>query len=220
MTLTLSFVYGLSSLFLSAQSVGDQIRADEVSKLKSCLELIETDPEAAYEMSLAWLYEGNRPGARECKASSMITLGYFEEGALQLETLANAPDAGSTEDRAHHWAKAGNAWLQGGFADEAILAFNNAFKLNSEDFNLHTYRAQAYIQTEDWERAEDDLNIAISNQPGDLASYILRATARSELGRYDDALLDIDQARAIEPENIDVLVLRGDIREAKRLSEE
>ncbi|MAK62969.1 MAG: hypothetical protein CMK09_18525 [Ponticaulis sp.] len=220
MTLTLSFVYGLSALFLSAQSAGDEIRAEEIRKLKTCLELIETDPEAAYEMSLAWLYEGNRPGARECKASAMIALGYYEDGALQLEALANAPDAGSTQTRAFHWSKAGNAWLQGGFPDEAILAFDNAFKLDSEDFNRYTYRAQAYLMTEDWERAEADLDISISNQPGDLAAYMLRATARSEQGRYDAALQDIDQAMAIEPENIDVLVLRGDIREAKRLSEE
>merc|ERR1711916_136105 len=106
----MGFVYGLSALFLSAQSAGDEIRAEEIRKLKTCLELIETDPEAAYEMSLAWLYEGNRPGARECKASAMIALGYYEDGALQLEALANAPDAVSTQTRAFHWSKAGNAW--------------------------------------------------------------------------------------------------------------
>ena len=50
--------------------------------------------------------------------------------------------------------------------------------------------------------------------------YIYRAQARLGQDKFDEALSDIAQARAIDPENIDVLVLRGDIREAKRLAEQ
>lgn len=220
MALTYPLVYVFASLFMASQQTGDLIRAEETEKLRTCLELIETDPEQAYEMSLAWLYEGNRPGARECKAKSMISLGYFEDGALQLEALANAPDAGALEDRAHFLSRAGNAWLQAGLPEEAILAFDNAFLLNSEDFNLYTYRAQAYLVQGEWEKAEADLELAIGNQPGDINMYIYRAQARLGQDKFDEALSDIAQARAIDPENIDVLVLRGDIREAKRLAEQ
>ena len=114
-------VYALATLFTSSQQIADVIRAEEQDKLRTCLELIETEPEEAYEMSLAWLYEGNRPGARECNATSMIALGYFEDGALQLEALANAPDGGTLEDRAHFFSRAGNAWLQAGLPEEATL---------------------------------------------------------------------------------------------------
>lgn len=219
MAFTYPLVYALASLLMSSQQVADQIRAEENEKLLTCLELIETDAEEAYEMSLAWLYEGNRPGARECKATSMIALGYFEDGALQLEALANAPDGGSVEDRAHFLARAGNAWLQAGLPDEAIIALDNAILLNSENYDLYTYRAQAYISQGEYEKAETDLNRAIASQPGDFNMYVYRAQARLGLDRFDEALMDIDQARTIDPENIDVLVLRGDIREAKRLSE-
>ena len=61
---------------------------------------------------------------------------------------------------------------------------------------------------------------ATGNQPGDLTAYLFRAEARLQQNRFDDALADIDQARAIDNENIDALLLRGQIREAKRLAME
>ena len=68
--------------------------------------------------------------------------------------------------------------------------------------------------------------------PADTQALELRARALKELGRYDAALADVNAARsgapddidllvlrgAIDAENIDTLVLRGDIREAARLA--
>ena len=220
MAFTFTLVYAAASLFLSAQTVADDIRAEEMRKLKTCLELVEEDETAAYEMSLEWQYEGNRPGARECKASALIRMGDYEEGALQLEQLANAPDGGTLQDRAHFLSKAGSAWLMAGLPEEAIIAFDNAETLDDENYDIKKYRAQAYLAQERWQDAEKDLDIAIGNQPGDLTAYLFRAEARLQQNRFDDALADIDQARAIDNENIDALLLRGQIREAKRLAME
>lgn len=220
MAFTFTLVYAAASIFLSAQDAADDIRAEEIRKLRTCLELVQEDPEAAYEMSLSWLYEGNRPGARECKATALIALEDFEEGALQLEALANAPDGGELEDRAHYLSRAGNAWLQAGLPEEAIIAFDNALTLYKENFDLYKYRAQAYLALGDWHKAEADLDLALGSQPGDINAWLYRAQARLGQRRYDDAMDDVVQARAIDPENIDALLLRGQIREEKRLAEE
>ena len=220
MALSSQLVYALLPIFLSSQSVSDQIANEEREKLAECLELVETDAEAAYELGLTWLYEGNRPGARECKATAMIALGYLEDGALDLEDLANAPDAGTLENRAYYWGKAGNAWLQLGAADEALVTFDNALKLVTDDADLYKYRAQAYLALEDWDKAEADLDESLSRQPGDLNAWLYRAEARMNQNRLDEAMEDVTQARAIDPENIDALLMRGHIREAARIAEE
>ena len=94
------------------QSTGDLIAAEEQARLDACLTRIESDPEEAYEDGLAWLYQGNRPGARQCTALALIALGHPEEGAERLKNLANSTDGGTLEQRAAYLSQAGNAWIE------------------------------------------------------------------------------------------------------------
>jgi len=52
--------------FVMLQTAGERIAAQEQARLEACLAKIETDPDDAYEDGLAWTYQGNRPGARQC----------------------------------------------------------------------------------------------------------------------------------------------------------
>ena len=219
MALIFPLVHALFALTLTASTAAEDIANEESQRLSDCLTLIEDDAEAAYEDSLAWLYEGNRPGARFCNASALIALDHPEDAALKLEALANAPDGGSLEDRAVYLSKAGNAWLLAGFPDEAIVALNNALLLSDEDPSIYLDRARAYLLLEDWAKGETDLDEVLKRQPGEFDAWFLRAQARYRQDRYEEALADIDQARTLNSENIDVLVLRGQIRETRRLEE-
>lgn len=196
---------------------GKAVAAEEQARLNRCIELIETDPEAAYEDALAWLGNGGRPAARHCAALSLIELGHPAEGAARLEDLANAPDGGDIETRAVYLSKAGNAWLIAGFPEAAATTLDNALKLRPGDTDLLIDRAAARLALEQWEPAIADLNEILVMIPGDAVALELRARALLELGRYTSALSDVTQARLSAPENIDLLVLRGDIREAQRL---
>ena len=69
-----------------------------------------------------------------------------------------------------------------------------------------------------WKKGEEDLAEAIKIQPGDLQAYILRGRARLAQDKLDDAWADVEQGMAIDITNVDLLVLRGDVREAKRLA--
>lgn len=197
---------------------GRAVQAEEAARLANCLELVETDPEAAYEDGLAWLSAGGRPGARHCTAVALIALGHPDEGAARLEDLANAPDAGGIDDRATYLTKAGNAWLIAGAPDAALVALDNGLKLKPGDPGLLKDRATARLSLEQWHLAVSDLDTVLNAVPGDVEALELRARAYKELGQYDEALADVAAARSAMPDNIDLLVLRGDIREAARLA--
>ncbi|MEM9939503.1 MAG: tetratricopeptide repeat protein [Pseudomonadota bacterium] len=210
----------LSLLILPlAQSALIENARDEQVRLETCIENAETDALVAYEDSLAWLSNGNRPKARYCNAVALIALEEYEEGAARLEALATAPDAVNLEDRALYMAQAGNAWLTANYPDAAIRALDDAIKMRSSDPELYKDRGSAHIALEQWLQAIDDLNAALDLVPGDAETLAMRARANLGFEQLRDAQSDIEAAIVIDPSNIDFLVLRGDIREAIRLAE-
>lgn len=216
---TLSALFAALALMQSAPmtEAGKAVREAEAERLATCLDLAETDPEAAYEDALAWLGEGGRPPARHCAAVALIELGHLEEGAARLEDLANAPDAGSLEERAHYLTLSGNAWLAAGLPDAALTTLDNALRLRPGDAGLLKDRASARLALEQYQTAVLDLNAALDIVPNDPDALALRARAYLAQERFDAALADVNAARLSQPDNIDLLVLRGDIREARRL---
>lgn len=209
----------LVSLALMQQSVGDQIAAQEAARLDACLARIETDPDNAYEDGLAWSYQGNRPGARQCTALALIALGHPEEGAARLQSLANATDGGTMEQRAAYLSQAGNAWIQAENPDAALVAFDGAIKIAPDAPELLMDRATAHLLLEHYDEAIEDLDAALRYTPGLGEAHQLRGQAWLEKGDPDKAMLDVKAAMDADPENVATLVLRGRVREALRIQE-
>lgn len=209
----------LSGLLPISQSASEDIARAEMDRLQACIEKTETAPEEAFEDSLAWLSNGNRPKARYCNALSLLALDRLEEGAARLEALATAPDAIELQDRIVYLAQAGNAWLAGNYPDAAIVALSEALKLEQDDPDIYKDRAAAYLAIERWIEGVDDLNAALQLNSSDAEALSLRARAHLATENLPAARADMEEALALDPENIDILVLRGDIREAIRLSE-
>lgn len=203
-----------------SQSAIANIERAEQERLNACIDQVDADAEQAYEDSLRWLGEGARPAARYCNALAIIGLGNYKEGAARLEELAVAPDAGGEADRALYLAQSGNAWLSAGYPDAAITTLTNALKLAPTDADVRTDRAAAYLMVEEWQPAVDDLDLALSRYPNDLEALRLRARAHLNLQDLEKAEADMSRAMFLDARDIDTLVLRGDIREAKRLAEE
>ena len=201
------------------QNVGADIAAREATRLDACIARIDVDAEEAYEDALAWSFEGNRPGARQCVALALIALGQEDEGAARLEELANASDGGTMEQRALYLTQAGNAWLVAGAPEAAIVTLTNALKIMPNEPNLLVDRASAQILLGKWSEAIKDLDKALEALPGLAAAHQLRAEARLNMNDLEPALADVKAAMAAEPDNIDTLVLRGRIREAIRLAD-
>ena len=201
-----------------SQTASADIAAAEQERLNTCIELVETNPLAAYEDSLAWLGNGNRPRARYCNAIALLGMEHFEEGAARLEALANAPDAIALEDRALYMAQAGYAWLPSGYPDAAVTALSEAIKIDPRNGDYYKDRATGYLALEQWFEAIDDLTAALDFQPSDPDALSLRARAHLGLNDLRNAEIDMKAALAQDPRNIDILVLRGEVREAIRIS--
>ena len=209
----------VSGLLPVSQSALADIARAEQERLETCLTKSESSPSEAYEDSLAWLSNGNRPKARYCNAVALMAMDRLEEGAALLEALATAPDPIELEDRRLYLAQAGNAWLAANYPDAAIVALTDALKRDADDPKIYKDRAAAYLAVERWVEGVEDLDTALLLSPNDPEAFTLRAQAHLAQDRLRDAKADMEQALIYDPENLDILVLRGRIREAIRLAD-
>lgn len=204
----------------SAESIVAAIKADEVARLEACIAKIDDMPEEAYEDALAWVGEGSRPPARQCRALALVALEQFEEGAKKLEALAAAPDAGTLDQRALFLSQAGSAWLQASAFEEAIVSLTEALRLRPQETLFRIDRAIALIALQRYGQAREDLDTALAQEPDNSTAYQLRAEVNLREDQLQAARDDIEAALSLSPQNVDVALLRGEIREAIRLNEE
>ena len=202
------------------QTAGEKLASAEQARLDACLARIQSDPENAYEDGLAWSFEGNRPGARQCTALALIALGHIEDGAARLVDLANASDGGTMEQRAAYLSQAGNAYIEADAPDQALTAFDGALKIAPDAPELLVDRASAQLLLTNYDKAIADLDNAISRTPKMGEAHMLRGQAWLAKGDLDKAMADVNAAMEADPENIDTLVLRGKVREALRVQDE
>ncbi len=216
----MSLIAFAAGTVLMMQSAGAELAKAEEARLEACVAKIETDPENAYEDGLAWSYEGNRPGARQCTALALIALGNYETGAERLESLATSTDGGSMEQRAIYLSQAGQAWIMAGAPEVAVVSFTDALTMAPGTMDLLLDRASAYILIEEWDKALSDLDLALANSPGFGPAHQLRAEVYLNKKSYDLAMRDVESAMAADPKNIDTLLVRGRVREAIRVAAE
>ena len=174
----MSLIAFAAGTVLMMQSAGAELAKAEEARLQACVAKIETDPENAYEDGLAWSYEGNRPGARQCTALALIALGNYETGAERLESLATSTDGGSMEQRAIYLSQAGQASIMAGAPEVAVVSFTDALTMAPGKMDLLLDRASAYILIEEWDKALSDLDLALANSPGFGPAHQLRVADR------------------------------------------
>jgi tetratricopeptide (TPR) repeat protein len=190
------------------------MRADQ-AKLEACIAKVDSKPEEAYEDALAWANETHVREARLCQAQALIALKQVEAGARLLEALAISADGGSDQTRAVVFSQAGNARLLNYQGAEAVDDFTKALQYAPGAPDLLIDRARAYAMAEDWRKAEEDLSLALDKRPKDSLILRLRATARLKLNVLDLAERDANDAVAANPKDVDALLVRGQVREAK-----
>jgi len=213
-----SLAASLIIIFAGQSSALTETLRVEKQRLNDCLNKIEVAPEEAYEDALAWLNEGARPNARYCAALSLSALGHHGEAASRLEALAQQKSSATLSERAVFLTQAGNAWLAAGLTEESILALTNALKINKTDPDLYKDRAAAFLAAERPVQALNDLNEALTFNPVDPEAYRMRALSYLLQNAHDYAMQDIETSMRYDGQNIDTLLLRGEIREAMRKS--
>ncbi len=212
----LTALLGLGLLTLPAHAQSSA-QLSENARYTACLAMTDTDPEAAFEDAISWRNEGGGWPARHCHASSLVALGDTVRGAEMLESLASIERPGLVlPERLGMWKEAGEAWMSIGEPAEAAGAYSVAMALSEDYLPGFAGHLRASLALGHWDDALSDAEHLITTDPALWEGWAGRAEARLELGEAGAALEDVEQARALAPENIDILVLRGRILEAIR----
>ncbi len=185
-------------------------------QLMACLDKAAERAEEALEDGLVWRSRSGGIDAEHCIAVARIELGDIETGARTLVSLAASPYAGEAESRAQLLVKAANAWLLIEDYAPAEAALTRALELVPDAQGIFLDRARARALGGRWADAEVDLDRALA-QGEDAFAYRLRAEARMQQGRYDEAESDVAAAERLEPRSVETNLVRGRIREARRL---
>lgn len=189
-------------------------------KLKACIAKVDKDAASAsqaYADGLIWRLHYGGMEAEQCIALALIGTGEYEIGARRLFSIANAPDGGTDANKTNLLIKSANAFLLAELPDEALKSLDLALTLKPNDGDLLIDRARAHAMLEHWDLAEADLTGAMT-QRGPLGfAYRLRAETRLQQKKYDLAENDINDALRLEPKEVQNYVVRGRVREARRL---
>lgn len=210
----------IAALLLPFALLQGEAAAQAPSRFEACVAAIDADAVAAYEEAMAWAAEGQSLHAYRCAAMAMVGQNRFAEGARRFESLATALSSQSDALRAELFAQAGNAWLLDREPSRGRSALTRAIALMQGDRtfmpDLLIDRARAYAMEADYRHAEEDLSTALDLRPNDALALRLRASARMHQNSFDLAETDALAAVALEPSNVDALLMLGHTREAKR----
>jgi tetratricopeptide (TPR) repeat protein len=226
MTLTTRHLIAAAAAFAPAAAIAalcaaapahGQAPLDPDQRHQACIEAIAVDAEAAFEEALAWRHQAGGWPAEHCVSLALIALGQVEDGADRLRAAAEGAISATNRSRAIMFGQAGSAYLEAGLSESALSAFSRGIDFDEGDAGLRRGRAEAALARENYEAAEDYAGEAIAVDASDAEAHRLRGEARLANGDLNGAEADMRAARTLAPDNIDVLLLRGRINEARRL---
>jgi tetratricopeptide (TPR) repeat protein len=108
-----------------------------------------------------------------------------------LLCIAAASSAVALQDASEWFGRGLNAFNDGRYAESATL-YTKAIELDSAAAPAWYNRAAAYIRLKQFDKAHQDLDRCIKIFPGATNVKMQRAIVRSELGRYAEALDDVN----------------------------
>jgi len=179
-----------------------------------CLDAIDEDAILAFDRALSWHDQGGGPPAIHCSALSLIALSQYGDAADRLDGLAQDPNNGlSAPIRAQILIQAANAWIMEGFPDQGIESLDAAISLdvrsNGISAQIYFDRARAFVLSDDWRSAVNDLGDALQFAPGAQDAKTLRGTGYRVLGELDRAEAEITGVLDDDADYAPALLERG-----------
>lgn len=188
---------------------------DDQAQYGACMSLLERDPGGALDGAVEWERQGGGDAARHCKALALIRTGQVEDGALELERVAEAMPQVKAPLAAELFAQAGQAWIRAGKPQRALYAQNQGLKLDPKNAELLIDRALTYGASGLYFDSLDDLNNAVDLSPDNPDIYAMRAAAYRQLENPGLAEDNIQHALKLSPSHPGALLERGYLRRAK-----
>lgn len=202
----------------------------DTARLRACADLVRTAPQQAADNANAWLAEPGaaRLHARRCLGLAYTALGSWPAAATVYQQAARDAEAANDPVRADFRAQEANAWLAAGDPARALQALDAA--LSTPDLapqvrgEAHLDRARAQVALGHADRARQDMDLALQLVPQDGFAWYLSAALARRGNDAARAATDIARARALAPDNPDILLLAGtmagqagNMEEAERL---
>jgi tetratricopeptide (TPR) repeat protein len=188
------------------------ITPDSASEYKDCLLLAERRPDQAVESAVAWEKQGGGDPARHCKALALINLDRPEDGALELERIAQTLPQEKAGIAADLFGQAGQAWVKAGKSQLALHDQNEGLKLQPKNVDLLIDRAMTYGNAGMYGDAATDLTTAAGLAKDRPMIFALRAAAYRHLDNKAGALNDAETALRLSPDFPLALLERGKLR--------
>lgn len=199
----LGLVIGLSAVVTPAIA-----EVDRAKRYADCMAMIDRFPRKAFDTADGWLLRGGGDPARHCAAAALLALGFAEDAAQRLETLAMT----SVQDdgfRAAIYQQAGTAWTEAKNLDKAAAMQSAAITLAPDRLDYWVDRARTLALAQNYGLAVDDLNHVLDADAKQVEARILRGSAYRYLDAFDLAREDIDTVLTVEPKNPQALLESG-----------
>jgi Flp pilus assembly protein TadD len=210
-----AFFCCMATIGILGLAIGPVLALDNQAQYQACMALLNHDAAGALDSAVEWEKQGGGDAARHCKALALIRTGQVEDGALELERVAEAMPQVKAPLAAELFAQAGQAWIKAGNPQRALYAQNQGLKLNPKDVELLIDRALTYGSSGMYFESLDDLNAAIDLAPDNPDVYAMRAAAYRQLENPDLAEDNINQALKLSPSHPGALLERGYLRRAQ-----
>lgn len=181
----------------------------------ACMQLAHKDAGQAQNAAADWHAKGGGAPAMHCLSVALLSLGYYQQAAENMEALAQGDHKLSAALRGDLYGQAGNAWSIAGKPARALRAQSAALKLRPDDANLLIDRGITLAGSARYWDALDDLNRALEIAPGRVEALVFRAAAWRRLDSLELAEEDISRALRRAPDNRNALLERGLIFEAR-----
>jgi len=202
-------------LAFSSAAAARPAAIDSSERYRQCLDKIADHPGEAYEVAALWVDQEGGLSARHCFALALAAVGQFRASAEKLKALAQLKADIPAATRAELWTQAGEAWLLEKAPDQALRAFEEGARLSPDDGGIWIDKARASAMKLDWKAAAQTLDRALSLDPTLVEAWLLRATARRELGQLALAEDDVETALALDDARGDIWLERGRLEQIK-----
>lgn len=174
-----------------------------------CVAMVQLNPDMAFDLAMQWEETDTSGGALHCGGLALAALGHFEAAAGRFDKAAQESRDATDVERAAIHRQAAEAWLRAGKGVEAEASISSALYYVPQDPALFYQRARARDLTEALLGALEDVNTALSLEPGRAEALLLRARLHRRLDQPTLANADIEQVLSVAPENVAALLEQG-----------
>lgn len=219
MLVRFSFIFILFAGLTSGAMAQFVSEASQAKIYQDCISEINVDSTKALTRARKWLVEGGGAAAQHCEALALFDQERYEEAANLLETIG---DRVFKEDGVGIFASqnkelltlqlrytAGKAWVAAKKLDRAYNIYSVALLALEEgsplSYDIYVERALVQLAREEYQRAVDDLTIALGINAEKIDAFLFRAEAFRKMGEHFKARLDLNEGLHISPNQPDLL---------------